>query len=94
MSEESSVAKKGSDGIIPGAIACVFAVLGIFLFGVIFVPLAAIVAIISTILAIKSKNVGSIGLSIAAWILTAVGFFTSPVLWVTIAAMFGLGANL
>ncbi len=81
MSETQVVvqAKEGT-GIFVGFIACVLAVLGILLLGKIFVPIAFIVAIIGTIIAVKNKNSAGIGINILAWVLTLIGLFTSPVL--------------
>ena len=63
-----------------GIIACILAVLGILFLGTIFVPIAAIVALIGSIIAIKNKNWAGIGVNILAWVLTIIGLFTSPVL--------------
>ena len=63
-----------------GIIACILAVLGILFLGTIFVPIAAIVALIGSIIAIKNKNLAGIGVNILAWVLTIIGLFTSPVL--------------
>ena len=71
---------KQGTGMVAGIIACVLAVLGILFIGTIFVPIATIVALIGTIIAIKNKNGAGIGVNILAWILTIVGLFTSPVL--------------
>lgn len=72
--------KAKNTGIIPGIIACILAILGMFTIGVVFIPLAAVVALIGTIVAVKNKNFGGIGLAVLAWILTIVGFVLSPVL--------------
>jgi len=66
--------------MVAGVIACVLAVLGILFLGTIFVPLAAIVALTGTIIAIKNKNIAGIGVNVLAWILTILGLITSPVL--------------
>ncbi|WP_050809059.1 hypothetical protein [Cardiobacterium valvarum] len=63
-----------------GIIACVLAVLGILFLGIVFVPLAAIVALIGTIIAVKGRNIAGIGVNVLAWVLVLVGFFTSPIL--------------
>jgi hypothetical protein len=55
-------------------------VLGILTLGTIFVPIAAIVAIIGTIIALKNMNIAGIGVNSLAWVLTAIGLYTSPVL--------------
>ena len=74
-----SESNKGT-GVVAGIIACVLAVLGILFLGTIFVPIAAIVALIGTIIAIKNGNAAGIGVNILAWVLTVIGVYTSPVL--------------
>jgi len=69
-----------STGVAPGIIACILAVLGIFTIGMVFVPLAAIVALVGTIIAVKNAHWGGIGVNVLAWVLTLVGLFTSPAL--------------
>lgn len=68
-------------GITPAIISCILAVLGIFTLGILFIPLAACTALIATIVALKNRHFGGIGLAILAWVLTIVGFASSPVLW-------------
>ena len=82
-----NVQSKG--GTVAGIIACVLAALGILFLGILFVPLAAIVALIGTISAVKSRNMGGIGINVLAWMLTLVGLMTSPVLLMVI----GIGAS-
>ena len=74
------VIRKQKTGMVAGIIACVLAVLGILFLGTVFVPIAAIVALIGTIIAVKNKNGPGIGVNVLAWVLTIVGLFTSPVL--------------
>ncbi|TNH08860.1 hypothetical protein [Testudinibacter sp. TR-2022] len=81
--------EKTNSGMVAGIIACVLAVLGILFLGVIFIPLAAIVAIFATVTAVKNKNIAGIGVSVLAWILTIIGLFTSPLL----LGMLGLGLS-
>ena len=76
---EVSIQSRGS-GMVAGIIACVLAVLGILFLGIVFVPLAAIVALIGTIIAVKGRNIAGIGVNVLAWVLVLVGFFTSPIL--------------
>jgi uncharacterized membrane protein YccC len=81
MSEaQQVVVVKQGTGTVAGIIASVLAVLGILFLGFIFVPIAAIVALIGTIIAIKNKNWAGIGVNVLAWVLTIVGLITSPVL--------------
>lgn len=79
MSETLAVVQKKT-GMVAGIIACVLAVLGILFFGTIFVPLALVVTVVGTILAVANKNSAGIGVNVLAWVLTVIGLFTSPVL--------------
>lgn len=67
-------------GLIAGVIACVLAVLGILFLGIVFVPLATVVAVVGTVIAIKNRNAAGIGVNMLAWVLILLGFFTSPLL--------------
>ncbi|OBW99956.1 hypothetical protein QV05_08675 [Gallibacterium genomosp. 1] len=78
---------KNKDWVTAAIIACIFAVLGILFLGMVFVPLAAIIAIIGTIFAIKSRNTKGICLNILVWVLVFIGLITSPML----LALIGLG---
>lgn len=70
------------NGMIGNIFACIFATLGILTIGTIFVPLAALIAIIGAINSLLTRHIASIGINILAWILIVVGFFSSPVLMV------------
>lgn len=76
-------------GMVAGIIACILAVLGILFLGIIFVPLAAIVALIGTIIAVKNRNIAGIGVNVLAWILVLFGFFTSPILMMALGVTVG-----
>ena len=77
------VVKQGS-GLVAGVIAIVFAIVGILFFGIIFVPLAALVAIFGTVIAIKNRNIAGIGVNVLAWVLVIVGLMSSPLLLATL----------
>ena len=79
--------QKTKTGVTAGIIACILAVVGILFLGTIFVPLAAIIALIGTILAIKNKHIKGICLNVLAWVLVLIGLMTSPFL----LALIGLG---
>lgn len=93
MSEAKELAdilhKRGA-GKTAGIIACVLAILGILTLGFVFIPLAIVVALIGTIIAIKNKNGVGVGINILAWILIIIGLSTSPML----LAMIGFGGQL
>jgi len=77
--EATEVTKKGN-GMTAGIIACVLAVLGILFLGFIFVPIAVVIAIFGTFIAIKNRNLSGIGVNVLAWVLIVVGFISSPAL--------------
>lgn len=77
---ETTESNKNGKGMVAGIIACVMAVLGILFLGFVFVPIAVVIAIFGTYIAIKNKNMSGIGVNILAWVLIIVGFVTSPAL--------------
>ena len=87
MNDGMVLVSKGNPGMIAAIIACVLAVLGILFLGTVFVPIAMVVAIISTIISVRNKNNSAIGVSALAWVLVVIGFVTSPVL----LALIGVG---
>ena len=87
---DTNVQSTKNSGLIAGIIACVLAVLGILFLGVVFVPLAAIVALIGTIIAVKNRNIAGIGVNVLAWVLTFIGLATSPLL----LALIGIGSGM
>ena len=58
--------KAQNPGMTAGIIACVLAVLGILFLGFVFVPLAAVVALFGTVIAIKHSNTSAIGVNVLA----------------------------
>ena len=81
MNDTTTTTSTEIPGKLAGIIACVLGGIGILFFGIIFVPLAFIAAIIGTIAAVKHKNPTVIWINALAWVLTVIGFFTSPLLW-------------
>nr|WP_314120266.1 hypothetical protein [uncultured Campylobacter sp.] len=79
MSEQPTVQPQSN---VLGILSIVFAILGIFFLGIVFVPLAFLCAIAATYQAVKKQ--ASLIIAILAWILTIVGLITSPVLLATI----------
>lgn len=77
MPPNHSTPAKGG-GVVPGVIACALAVLGIVTIGFVFVPLAALLACIGTVIAIKDQSGAGIGVNALAWVLTLLGVMTSP----------------
>lgn len=84
MEEQKIIVVQNSN--LVGILAIVFAILGIFFFAIVFVPLAVLLAIFATYKAVKKT--GSLIVAIIAWILIIVAIATSPTLW----AIFGVSA--
>lgn len=85
MADEKIVVVQQNSGNTAGILAIVFAILGIFFLGILFVPLAFICAIIATIRAVK--GVASKLVAVISWILIIIAFATSPML----LGMLGMG---
>ena len=73
-------------GYVGGTIACILAILSIFIMGVVFLPIAIVIAIFSTINALSNGNIGGILYNLLAWVLIVTGAFTSPAFLLLIAA--------
>jgi hypothetical protein len=66
--------------MIAGIFACIFAVLGILTFGVIFVPIAALITLIGLLSSAGSGDFPGLLVNALAAVLTVIGFATSPTL--------------
>ncbi|MGH6875831.1 MAG: hypothetical protein ACREHV_00475 [Rhizomicrobium sp.] len=80
------VQHRGQGGVLAGILGCIFGVLGIFSFGLIFVPLAALCSLIGFVRGIGGRSPAGIGTSILAAMLCFWGFAVSPSLWALLAA--------
>ncbi len=74
------VQSRGNPGLLAGLLGCVLAVLGIFTLGFVFVPLAALCALVGLLRGISAFNISGIGTSLLAACLCFFGFVSSPVL--------------
>ncbi len=79
---------RGRPGFLAGVLACIFGVLGIFVSGILFVPLAAICSIVGLWRGIAGKSPEGIGTSLLSGFLSVVGFAVSPTLWLFTGALF------
>lgn len=73
--------------MISAIFGCVFGILGILTFGVIFVPLAALCAVIGLAQAIFTRNASAGFVAFLAVVLTVIGFVVSPTLWLATAGI-------
>lgn len=86
--QETSIKQNNPSLALP-IITIVLAILGIFTFGLIFIPIAFICAIIATISAIKNRNSTYIGLTVLAWVFSIIGFVVSPSLSFAVLGILG-----
>lgn len=81
IADTGIVKKNGSSDILVGLAACVLACKGMLIAGEVFAPLAAMVALFGTLLAMKNGNLAAIGVGILAWLLVIVALLTSPLIF-------------
>jgi hypothetical protein len=75
-----------NQGVLAGVLGCVLGVLGIFTWGIIFVPLAAICSLVGLIRGAGGLSIAGIGCSLLGGVLTVWGFVVSPSLWILLGA--------
>lgn len=86
--EKIIVQNRGSPGLLAGIFGCVLGILGIFSWGLIFVPLALLCSIVGFIRGVSGPSASGIGTSALAAALSGIGFMVSPSLW----ALLGIGS--
>jgi hypothetical protein len=75
------VQRSRHQGLLSGLLSCVFGILGIFTWGLIFVPLAAVCSLVGLLRGSAGLSISGIGCSLLGAVLTAWGFVVSPSLW-------------
>ena len=79
---------RGQPGVLAGLLGCIFGILGIFTLALVFVPIAALCALVGLIRGLTGGSISGIGTSILAAILCVFGFLASPSLWaITVAGV-------
>lgn len=73
--------------MVTAIFGCIFAVLGIFTVGAIFVPLAAVCTLLSLVVGISTGKGGIISMAIVSGCATFVAFIVSPSAWALLAAL-------
>lgn len=89
MAETAIAEKSRGDGIFLGLIACLLAVKGILIAGTFLVPLAAMVALFGTSIAMKAGNLAGVGVAILAWVLVIMALLTSPFIFAVFMGLVG-----
>ena len=72
----------GTPGLLLGIFGCVFGVLGILSFGLLFTPIAALFILLGRLLAIGGLSPTGMLVSLVGCFLTLAGFVVSPSLWI------------
>lgn len=78
-------------GTVAGLLGCLFGIIGIFAFAIVFVPLAACCALVGLVRGIVGKSAAGIGTSVLAGALSVFGFIASPTLWILTAGVLAGG---
>ena len=86
-SETVVIQYRGSPGLLAGIFGCIFAVLGILTFGIIFIPLAVLCSIAGLIRGILGASISGICVSIIGIFLSICGYIVSPSLWLLTAGL-------
>jgi len=77
--------RNSNAGFVAGLFGCLFGLLGIFTIGLIFVPLAALCAVVGILRGIIGGSMLGMGTSLLAGILAGFGVVSSPSLWLVLA---------
>lgn len=75
-----AVERSGHPGLVAGLLGCVLAILGIFTLAFVFVPLAALCAVVGLLRGVLGFSASGVGTSLLAACLCVFGFVMSPVL--------------
>ena len=75
-------------GVLAGILGCVFAVLGIFTLGFLFIPIAALCSLIGLVGGLGRLSIAGIAVSALSTFLTIVGLVSSPVLLLILGISF------
>ncbi len=82
------IVKQSKPGFTVGVIASIMGVLSILTFGIIFVPLTFVLAVIGLIVSVPKKSWPGVGMNVFALFLGILGIVSSPTLWVILASWF------
>jgi zinc-ribbon domain len=81
------------DGILTGVFACLFGILGIFTWGLVFVPLAALCSVIGMLRGLVGRSISGFSISLMGAFLAFVGVVVSPSLWLIVAGFLVASQN-
>jgi hypothetical protein len=78
---EQVIQIRGRPGLLSGLLGCLFGILGIFSYGLLFVPLAAVCSLVGLLRGALGRSASAIGTSLLGVVLCVAGFAASPTLW-------------
>lgn len=78
--------RRSQAGMMSGWSGIVFGVLGVFTFGVLFVPVAALFSLTSIFRSSLSRNPCGLVIGLVGLLLAVVGFVVSPTMWIAVVA--------
>jgi hypothetical protein len=80
--------RRRRQGILAGLLGCIFAVLGIFTIGTLFVPIAVICSIVGLLRGVTGPSASGLSISLLGALLCAVGVMLSPALLLMLSGLF------
>jgi hypothetical protein len=81
------VQHKRSPGVFAGVLGCLFAVLGIFTIGPIFIPVAVLCGLVGITMGIVGRSLGGVAMAMLSLVVSGLACLLSPTMWVAL----GLG---
>jgi len=84
---------RSSAGLFSGIFGCIFAILGIFTFGLVFLPFACLFSLVSLLRSASGVSASGFCAAVASCILTVIGFVVSPTTWLVLIGLLGLAVT-
>jgi hypothetical protein len=75
------------EGLVPGVLACLFGILGIFSLGIVFVPLAALCSVAGMLLGLVGRSSSGFSISLIGGVLAITGVVLSPSLLLLVGGL-------
>ncbi len=85
--------RPSSSGVMSGVVGSVFAILGIFTIGPVFLPFAALFSLVSVLRSITGFSASGAAVALMSCILTGIGVALSPSMWLIILGLIGSAGN-
>jgi hypothetical protein len=86
------IQNRRSPGAFAGVLGCLFAVLGIFTIGPIFIPIGILCGLVGIVMGITGKSLGGVSLSMLSLAFSGLACLLSPTMWIALGVLFAAGA--